>query len=231
MRKIKSKRLKQIYEKIDTSCNYALSEALKILLDCPKVKFNESIEVSIKTGVDPKKSDQQVRGTVALPNGTGKSLKVVVLAKGDNVAKAEEAGADRVGAQDIIEEIKKGWTDFDALVVTPDMMRDVGKLGKVLGPRGLMPTPKAGTVTTDVAKAVKELKAGKIEFKVDKGGVINNLVGKATFDQKSLEENIDTLLTAILRAKPATAKGQYLKSMFVSTTMGPGLRVDISSVA
>lgn len=231
MRKVKSKRLKKIYETIDTSCNYALSDALKVLLECPKVKFNESVEVSIKTGVDPRKSDQQVRGTVALPNGTGKTLKVVVLAKGEHAEKAKEAGADKVGEQDLIDDIKKGWTDFDALVVTPDMMREVGKLGKVLGPRGLMPTPKAGTVTTDVAKAVKELKAGKIEFKVDKGGVINNLVGKASFDVKSLEENIDTLLNAIIRAKPATAKGQYLKSMFVSTTMGPGLRIDISSVA
>ncbi len=231
MRRVKSKRLKKIYETIDNSCTYALSEALKLLIDCPKVKFNESVEVSIKTGVDPRKSDQQVRGTVALPNGTGKNIKVVVLAKGENAEKAKEAGADEIGADELIAKIKGGWTDFDVLVATPDMMREVGKLGKVLGPRGLMPTPKAGTVTVDVAKAVTELKAGKIEFKVDKGGVINNLVGKANFDSKSLEDNINTLLAAIVRAKPATAKGQYLKSMFVSTTMGPGLRVDISSVA
>lgn len=230
MRRVKSKRLKQIYERIDTTRIYALSEALKLLLECPKVKFNESVEVAIKTGIDPKKSDQQVRGTVALPHGTGKSIKVVVLAKGENAEKAIEAGADKAGSQELIEEIQKGWTDFDVLVATPDMMRDVGKLGKVLGPRGLMPTPKAGTVTTDVAKAVRELKAGKIEFKVDKGGVINNLIGKSTFDTKNLEENIMTLLGAVVRAKPPTAKGQYIISMYVSTTMGPGLKVDISSV-
>lgn len=231
MRKVKSKRLKKIYESVDVSRTYTLSEAIELLINCPKVKFNESVEVSIKTGVDTKKSDQQVRGTVALPNGTGKTIKVVVLAKGDNIEKAKAAGADQVGSQDLIDQIKGGWTDFDVLVATPDMMREVGKLGKILGPRGLMPTPKGGTVTTDVEKAVQELKAGKVEFKADKGGVINNLVGKSNFEKERLEENIVTLLGAIQRAKPATAKGVYLKSMYLSTTMGPGLKIDITSAA
>jgi large subunit ribosomal protein L1 len=226
----RSKRYQEMQKKVDTTKQYTLDEALHLLQQCPKVKFDESVEISIKMGVDPKKSDQQVRGTVGLPNGTGKSLRVVVIAKGEKMQEAKQAGADEVGHEDLIERIKGGWTDFDALVATPDMMREVGKLGKVLGPRGLMPTPKAGTVTTDVAKAVQELKAGKVEFKVDKSGVINNMLGKVSFDKSSLLENITTFLTAVQRAKPSTAKGQYLKSMFLSTTMGPGLRIDMSTI-
>lgn len=226
----RSKRYQDMRKKVDVVKSYTLEEALAVLQDCPKVKFDESIEVSLKVGIDPKKSDQQVRGTVALPKGTGKTIRVVVIAKGEKVQDAKAAGADEVGAEDLVERIKNGWTDFDALITTPDMMREVGKLGKVLGPRGLMPTPKAGTVTTDVAKAVEELKAGKVEFKVDKSAVINNMVGKVSFNKAALLENINAFLGAVQRAKPSTAKGQYLKSMFLSSTMGPGLRIDMSTI-
>ena len=224
----RSKRYKEIEEKVDVTKEYALSEALEILKKCPTVKFDESIDISLKLGVDPKKSDQQVRGTVALPNGSGKDLKVVVLAKGEKMQEAEQAGANEVGNKEIIDKIKGGWTNFDVLVATPDMMRDVGKLGKILGPRGLMPTPKAGTVTTDVAKAVKELKAGKVEFKVDKSSVINNMIGKLSFKLEALLENIDAIVSAIQRAKPSSSKGVYVKSMHVSSTMGPGIKIDVS---
>jgi large subunit ribosomal protein L1 len=226
----RSKRYQDMRKKVDVVKSYTLEEALAVLQDCPKVKFDESVEVSLKVGIDPKKSDQQVRGTVALPKGTGKTIRVIVIAKGEKVQDAKAAGADEVGAEDLVERIKNGWTDFDALITTPDMMREVGKLGKVLGPRGLMPTPKAGTVTTDVAKAVEELKAGKVEFKVDKSAVINNMVGKVSFNKAALLENINAFLGAVHRAKPSTAKGQYLKSMFLSSTMGPGLRIDMSTI-
>ena len=225
-----SKRFKEIERAFDAKKLYSLGEALKVLKGCPKLKFDESVDIAMKLGVDPKKSDQQVRGTVALPNGTGKDLKVVVLAKGDHVKKAKDAGADMVGCDELIEKIKGGWTDFDALVVTPDMMREVGKLGKILGPRGLMPTPKAGTVTTDVAKAVNELKAGKVEYKVDKYGVVNNMVGKLSFDEKALEQNIETIVDAIAKAKPSSAKGVYMQSMSLSSTMGPGLKIDLQTL-
>lgn len=226
----RSKRYQDIRKKVDVMKSYTLEEALVVLQECPKAKFDESIELSIKIGIDPKKSDQQVRGTVALPRGTGKTIRVAVIAKGDKVQEAKAAGADEVGSEDLVEKIKGGWTDFDALITTPDMMREVGKLGKVLGPRGLMPTPKAGTVTTDVGKAVLELKAGKVEFKVDKSAVINNMVGKVSFERQALLENIQAFLGAVQRAKPSTAKGHYLKSMFLSSTMGPGLRIDTSSI-
>lgn len=227
---LKSKRYQEIRKKVDVTKTYTLDQAVTILQECPKAKFDESVEVSIKMGIDPKKSDQQVRGTVALPKGTGKSIRVVVIAKGEKLQEAKAAGADESGSDELVEKIKGGWTDFDALVTTPDMMREVGKLGKVLGPRGLMPTPKAGTVTTDIAKAVEELKAGKVEFKVDKNAVINNMVGKISFDKKALLENLEAFLGAVQRAKPSTAKGQYLKSMFLSSTMGPGLKIDMSTI-
>lgn len=227
----RSKRYKEMQKKADVTRLYTVDAAIALLQECPVVKFDQSVEVSVKMGVDPKKSDQQVRGTVSLPHGTGKLLRVVVIAKGEKMQEAKNAGADEVGHEDLLEKIKGGWTDFDVLVSTPDMMREVGKLGKVLGPRGLMPTPKAGTVTADVGKAVQELKAGKVEFKVDKNGVINNMVGKASFDKKNLVENILVFLGAVQRAKPSTAKGQYLKSMFLSTTMGPGLKIDMSTIA
>ncbi|MBM3191575.1 MAG: 50S ribosomal protein L1 [Chlamydiae bacterium] len=226
----KSKRYQEIQKKVGEPKLYTIDQALALLQECPKVKFDESVEISIKMGIDPKKSDQQVRGTVGLPHGTGKSLKVVVIAKGEKMQEALKAGAAEAGSEDLLQKIQGGWTDFDVLIVTPDMMREVGKLGKVLGPRGLMPTPKAGTVTNDIAKAVEELKAGKVEFKVDKNAVINNMVGKISFTKEKLVENITTFLGAIQRSKPSVAKGQFLKSAFLSTTMGPGLKIDVSTI-
>jgi large subunit ribosomal protein L1 len=227
----KSKRFREIAKLVDPEKSYSLDQAIDILQKCPPVKFDQSVEVSLKTGVDIRKSDQQVRGTVSLPNGTGKNVRVVVIAKGDKLKEATDAGADYAGNEELLEKIKGGWTDFDAIVSTPDMMREVGKLGKVLGPRGLMPTPKGGTVTTDIAKAVTEVKAGKIEFKSDKSGVVNNPVGKLSFQKKKLIENIITYLTALSRAKPATAKGVFLQSLYLSSTMGPGIKIDLSTVS
>jgi large subunit ribosomal protein L1 len=223
----KSKRMKEIEKSFDPEKVYPLAEAIELLKKCPPVKFDQSVEIALQTGIDIRKSDQQVRGTVSLPNGTGKKTVLVVIAKGDKIKEALDAGADFAGNEDLFERIKGGWTDFDAVISTPDMMRDLGKLAKVLGPRGLMPTPKAGTVTNDVAKAVVELKAGKVEFKSDKSGVINNLVGKLSFQTEKLSENIHSLLQAISKAKPASAKGHFLKSMAISSTMGPGVQVDL----
>lgn len=211
---------------LDRKTIFELEQAIEILQKSPPVRFDQSVEVALALGVDPRKSDQSVRGTVSLPNGTGKTQVVLVLAKGDKVQEALDAGADYAGCEEFVEKISKGWTDFDAVVATPDMMREVGKLGKVLGPRGLMPTPKAGTVTQDVGKAVGEIKAGKVEFKLDRHGVINSAIGKLSFEKDKLIENIKTWITAIVRAKPATAKGQFLKSMSISSTMGPGVKVD-----
>jgi large subunit ribosomal protein L1 len=227
----RSKRMKQVDSKVDRTKSYKLLEAVEILKDCPPTKFDQSVNIALKIGIDPKKSDQQVRGTVSLPHGTGKDIRLVVIAKGDKAKEALDAGADFAGADDLVEKIKGGWTDFDALISTPDMMRELGKLGKVLGPRGLMPTPKAGTVTTDVAKAVKEVKAGKIEFKVDKTGNINNGVGKLSFNQTSLLDNLNALLVAISKSKPASAKGAFFRSLYLSSTMGPGLKIDLQSLA
>jgi len=226
----RSKRMKAVDQMVDASRFYSLEEAIGILQKCPPVKFDQSVNVSLKIGVDPKKSDQQVRGTVSLPHGTGKTVVLVVIAKGERAKEAEEAGADFVGAEEILEKIKGGWTDFSALIATPDMMREVGKLGKVLGPRGLMPTPKAGSVTNDVARAVKEIKAGKIEFKVDKMGVVNNSVGKVSFESQSLKQNVEAWINAVQKAKPSTAKGVFLRSLFLSSSMGPGLRIDLQTV-
>ena len=226
----RSKRMRQIDQMVDLNKVYPLDEAIRILKKCPPTKFDQSLNMALKIGIDVKKSDQQVRGTVSLPHGTGQVVKLVVIAKGDKVKEALDAGADFAGADELLEKIKGGWTDFSALISTPDMMREVGKLGKVLGPRGLMPTPKAGTVTTDIAKAVKEAKAGKIEFKVDKTGNINSAVGKISFQVEQLTENMMPLLAAILRAKPASSKGVFLRSMYLSTTMGPGLKIDLQSL-
>jgi large subunit ribosomal protein L1 len=226
----KSKRIREIAAQVDTTKSYTVSEAVAILQKCPSVKFDQTVDIAIKLGVDPKKSDQQVRGTVSLPNGTGKSQVILVFASGDKVREALDAGAEFAGSDDLFEKVKGGWTEFDVVVATPDMMREVGKLGKVLGPRGLMPTPKAGTVTTDVAVAVREIKKGKIEFKLDKHGVCNNGVGKLSFTQEALIENIRVLLTALMRAKPASAKGQYMISVALSSTMGPGLKIDRSEI-
>jgi large subunit ribosomal protein L1 len=221
-----SKRTREIAKQLDALKLYSVAEAVEILKKVPPVKFDQSVDVSLRMGVDPRRSDQHVRGTVSLPNGTGKSIVIVVFARGDKVKEALAAGADYAGNDELFEKVNAGWTAFDAVIATPDMMRDVGKLGKVLGPRGLMPTPKAGTVTTDVTKAIQELKGGKIEFKLDRHGMINVAVGKLSFEVDKLVGNINAFLHAVFRAKPASAKGHYLKSMYLSSTMGPGLKVD-----
>lgn len=209
---------------------YALDEALPLIQKLKFAKFDETVGLSIRLGVDPKHADQMVRGTVVLPHGLGKSKKVLVIAGTDKQKDAEEAGADIVGGEELVERIAGGWTDFDAVVATPDMMRAVGRLGKVLGPRGLMPNPKTGTVTPNVAQAVKEIKAGKVEFRVDKAGIVHAPVGKLSFPAQNLIENASALLDSVVRAKPSAAKGKYLKSITVSSTMGPGVRVDETRV-
>jgi large subunit ribosomal protein L1 len=227
----KSKRVREIAKLIPADKVFKLSEAIELLKKCPPVKFDQTVDISIRLGLDAKKSDQTVRGSVSLPKGTGKKVKVLVFAKGDKVQEALNAGADYVGFEEYFERVKNGWTDFDAIVVTPDLMREVGKLGKVLGPRNLMPTPKAGTVTQDVGEAVTRVKAGQIEFKMDKTSVINCPVGKVSFAAGDLQENIESLMNAVQRAKPATAKGQYIKGLYLSSTMGPGLKLDINEFA
>jgi len=227
---MKSKRSREIAKLVDAQKVYKLEEAITILQKCPPVKFDQSVDVALKTGIDLQKSDQQVRGVVSLPNGTGKKSVIVVFAKGDKVKEALEAGADFAGTEELFEKVKGGWTDFDAVISTPEMMRDVGKLGKVLGPRGLMPTPKAGTVTNDIATAVREIKAGRIEFKNDKHGVVSNAVGKLSFSTEKLAENIRTYVNAVSKAKPAGTKGHYMVSLALSSTMGPGLKVDMSGM-
>ncbi|ACZ33056.1 ribosomal protein L1 [Chlamydia pneumoniae LPCoLN] len=220
------KRIRGILKNYDFSKSYSLQEAIDILKQCPPVRFDQTVDVSIKLGIDPKKSDQQIRGAVFLPNGTGKTLRILVFASGNKVKEAVEAGADFVGSDDLVEKIKSGWLEFDVAVATPDMMREVGKLGKVLGPRNLMPTPKTGTVTTDVAKAISELRKGKIEFKADRAGVCNVGVGKLSFESSQIKENIEALSSALIKAKPPAAKGQYLVSFTISSTMGPGISID-----
>jgi len=206
---------------------YQLEEAVTLIQKIKFAKFDETVEVHLRLGVDPKHADQMVRGTVLMPNGLGKSKKVLVIASGDKQREATEAGADFVGGEDMVNKIQsESWTDFDAVIATPDMMRSVGKLGKVLGPRGLMPNPKTGTVTVDVVKAIKEIKAGKVEFRVDKTGIIHAPVGKLSFATPALVENAATLITAVIKAKPAVAKGKYVKSATICSTMGPGVAVD-----
>jgi large subunit ribosomal protein L1 len=227
----RSKRFREIDKLVDVMKTYTLDEAIEILKKCPPVKFDQSVELSLKTGVDVQKSEQLVRGTVSLPNGTGKHIIVVVFAKGDKVKEALNAGADYAGNEELFEKIKSGWLDFDAVIATPDMMRDLGKLAKILGPRGLMPTPKAGTVTADVVKAIAEVKGGKIEFKSDKHGVVNAMAGKLSFQAAKLKENIIAILSAIVKAKPSSAKGVFLKSLAVSSTMGPGVKIDLQAIS
>jgi len=209
---------------------YELQEAIPLVKKVAFAKFDESVEVSMNLGVDPKHADQMVRGTVVLPHGLGKATRVIVIASGEKVREAREAGADEVGAEDMVQKIQGGWLEFDAVVATPDMMKSVGRLGKILGPRGLMPNPKTGTVTMDVAKAVTELKAGKVEFRVDKTGIIHCAVGKVSFDPEKLADNAKALIASVVRAKPATAKGRYVRNIVVSSTMGPGVPVDLASV-
>jgi large subunit ribosomal protein L1 len=207
---------------------YKLADAAELIKKTHHTKFNETVELAINLGVDPKHSDQVVRGTVVLPNGLGKSVRVLVLAGGDKQREATEAGAEYVGGDEMVQKIMEGWTDFDAVIATPDMMRSAGKLGKVLGPRGLMPNPKTGTVTADVTKAVKETKAGKVEFRVDKAGIVHCPIGKIQFDAPKLAENAHALIAAVLKAKPAAAKGKYVKRITLTSTMGPGIPVDLA---
>ncbi len=213
-------------EQIDRNRDYPVADAIGLLKEVASAKFDESIELALNLGVDPRHADQLVRGTVNLPHGTGKSVRVLVFAKGEKLIEAQEAGADYCGAEDLVEKIKGGWFDFDAVVSTPDMMREVGKLGALLGPRKLMPTPKTGTVTNDLAKTVQELKAGKIEFRVDKNGVIHAAIGKVSFSNSDIEENLLAFMEAIMRARPAATKGTYLQKMTVTSTMGPGIKID-----
>ena len=214
---------------IETGKLYDLGDACELAVKSATAKFDETVEIHVRLGVDSRHADQQVRGAVVLPNGTGKKVRTLVLAKGDKAKAAEEAGSDFVGAEELVAKIaNEGWMDYDVVIATPDMMGQVGRLGKILGPRGLMPTPKAGTVTPDVAKAVTEAKAGKIEYRLDKTNIIHCPVGKASFGKDKLVENIDTLMTAIAKAKPAAAKGQYIKSCVIATTMGPGIKVATS---
>ncbi len=227
-----SKRFKQAAEPVDPDRTYSLAEAVELIKNAPAAKFDESVELAINLGVDPKHADQMVRGALVLPHGVGKSVRVIVFAKGDKEKEAQEAGADVVGAEDLAKKIQdEGWLEFDRAIATPDMMGVVGRLGKVLGPRGLMPNPKLGTVTMDVGQAVREQKSGKVEYRVEKAGIVHVAVGKKSFEPQQLVENASALLDAILKAKPAASKGTYLKKVCVSTTMGPGIRIDPSTAS
>jgi large subunit ribosomal protein L1 len=222
----RGKKYEEARKRVDQNKRYDLEMGIQILKDSAKAKFDESVDMAIRLGVNPKHSDQMVRGTVALPHGVGKAVRVLVFAKGEKEKEARDAGADFVGADDLVEKITGGWTDFDKAIATPDMMGTVGRLGKILGPRGLMPNPKVGTVTFEVGRAVKELKAGRVEFKVEKTGIVHTTVGKASFSPEKLKENVLALMDVIIRAKPASSKGTYLKSIAISTTMGPGIKLD-----
>jgi large subunit ribosomal protein L1 len=216
--------------KIDRSQRYALEDALGLLKETARAKFDETVEMAVRLGVDPRQADQNVRGTVSLPHGMGKTVRVLAFAKGEKEKEAQEAGADFVGNDDLIKKISEGWFEFDKTVATPDMMATVGRIGKILGPRGLMPNPKTGTVTVEIGKAVKEIKAGKLEFRVDKAGIVHVPVGKASFNPEKLIDNAKAVLMSILRAKPASAKGNYVRGVTISTTMGPGIKIDLSQV-
>lgn len=224
------KKYKQALDKVDRLKYYDLKEALQLAKEIAFANFDESVDAAIKLGVDPRHADQMVRGSVTLPHGTGKQVRVLVFAKGEKAKEAQEAGADYVGDDDLVKKIQEGWLEFDKVVATPDMMGAVGKLGKILGPRGLMPNPKVGTVTTNVKEVVKNLKAGMIEFRVDKAGIIHAPVGKKSFEVEKLEENFKALLETLIKAKPASAKGQYIRGIAISTTMGPGIKVDQQKV-
>ena len=225
MGKIKDNNLKLI----DRDKLYSSDEAVKLLMSCEKVKFDQSIDVAINLGVDPKHADQLVRGTVALPAGTGKDVKILVITQGDSIDKAVEAGADYAGSDEYLEKIKSGWADIDVIIATPDMMPELGKLGKILGPKKLMPNPKSGTVTNDVAKAVKELKGGKIEFRVDKFGIVHTGIGKMSFGADKVMDNLNAFMAEILKAKPNSLKGVYVKKITISSSMGPGIKIDKNS--
>ena len=225
-----TKKQKSFAEKIDKNTKYSINDALALVKDCASAKFDETVEVSINLGIDSKKSDQNVRGSVVLPNGTGKSVRIAVFTQGDNAKKATDAGADSVGMEDLMKTMQDGDLNYDVVIASPDAMGVVGRLGQVLGPRGLMPNPKVGTVTPDVETAVKNAKSGQVQYRNDKAGIIHAGIGKASFDVKALEENIKALIEALKKAKPSSAKGTFLKKMSVSSTMGPGLGVDIATV-
>lgn len=224
------KRYREAISKVDREREYTPAEALKLLKELPTAKFDETVEVSFRMGVDPRKADQMIRGTVSLPHGTGRSVRVAAFAQGDKAREAQEAGADVVGGEELVDEIVKGNIDFDAAVATPDVMSIVGKAGRVLGPRGLMPNPKAGTVTNDIGKAVRDIKAGRLEYRVDRQGNLHLVIGKSSFDEKRLLDNYLAVVDEVIRAKPAASKGKYIKTVTVSSTMGPGIKIDPNRV-
>jgi large subunit ribosomal protein L1 len=226
----RGKRYSEASKLVESGKKYSLEEAIQVLKSMKKAKFDETVELSCCLGVDPKQADQMVRGIVSLPHGTGKEVRVIVFAQGEKVREAEQAGADAVGGEELISKISGGWMDFEAAIATPDMMRMVSKLGKILGPRGLMPSPKAGTVTFDVAKVIKEVKAGRVEFRVDRGANLHISVAKASFDEAKLVDNVKVCLAAVLRARPVAHKGSYLKSVVISTCMGPGVKLDVQQL-
>ncbi|MBI3787421.1 MAG: 50S ribosomal protein L1 [Ignavibacteriales bacterium] len=228
--KKRSKRYKAAATKVEKK-NYSIADAVQRVKETASAKFQEGVDIAVRLGVDPKKADQAIRGTVALPHGIGKAVRVLVIAKPPKDEEAKAAGADHVGFQEYLEKIQQGWADIDVIIATPDVMGELGKLGRVLGPRGLMPNPKSGTVTPEVGKAVKEVKAGKIEFRVDKAGILHATIGKANFEKEKLVENIHSFLNTVIRLKPSTAKGTYIKSIAISTTMGPGVHIDRNEVA
>jgi large subunit ribosomal protein L1 len=224
------KSYRAVLAQLDRSQRYLLEDGVRLAKETARAKFDETVEMAVRLGVDPRQADQNVRGTVNLPNGMGKTVRVLAFAKGEKEKEAQEAGADFVGSEDLIKKISEGWFDFDKTVATPDMMAVVGRIGKILGPRGLMPNPRTGTVTADIGKAVKEIKAGKLDFRVDKAGIVHVPVGKVSFSPEKLTENAKAVLTSILRAKPASAKGNYIRGVTVSTTMGPGIKIDLAQV-
>ena len=229
MRK-RSKNYQEVSKKVKSDKVYPIDEALTLAKESSFAKFDESVDLAFRLGVDPRHADQMIRGAIALPEGTGKNVRVCVITSGDKIKLAEDAGADFVGGDDIVQKIQGGWLDFDRVIASPDMMGKLGRIGRVLGPRGLMPNPKLGTVTADVAKAVQEQKAGKVEYRTDKNGIVHVLIGKKSFELNRLKENFKSIVSAILKAKPASSKGTYLKSLVVSTTMGPGVKVDTNEV-
>lgn len=230
MRKMNAKR-KEAFDKVDKNKNYPLNEALALAKEASYAKFDETFEVAFRLGVDPRHADQMIRGAIVMPAGTGKKINVVVITSGENIGKAEAAGADVVGGDDIIQKIQGGWMEFDRVIATPDMMGKIGRIARILGPRGLMPNPKLGTVTTDVEKAVKEQKAGKVEYRTEKNGIVHVPFGKKSFSEEQLLENFRAIAGAIVRAKPSSAKGTYLRSITISTSMGPGIKLDSGEVA
>ncbi len=229
--KTQNTKRKEAWAKIDSNKSYTIAEGISLTKEVAFAKFDETVDVAFRLGVDPRHADQMIRGAIVMPAGTGKKVNVVVITSGENIAKAEAAGADLVGGDDIIQKIQGGWMEFDRVIATPDMMGKIGRVARILGPRGLMPNPKLGTVTTDVDKAVKEQKAGKVEYRTDKTGIIHVPVGKKSFEDSALTENFTAIAMAIVRAKPASAKGNFIKSVTVSTSMGPGIKIDVSDVA